>query len=155
MKSGPRLPQLEKALVQKRRPNTAINLKKTKTKKTYRLEVYWLEKWYSSVRWVSHSTSWLMITFCHLVFAISLRWQFWSSSEHQVLHLRQIYFDGWIPPVNHRTLSFPTTLALHINVHQNDQETFPKIGITRPCTKTWAKLPRVRAHKNCSVLLGP
>ena len=25
MKSGPRLPQLEKALVQKRRPNTAIN----------------------------------------------------------------------------------------------------------------------------------
>ena len=25
MKSGPRLPQLEKALAQKRRPNTAIN----------------------------------------------------------------------------------------------------------------------------------
>ena len=30
MKSGPRLPQLEKALAQKRRPNTAINLKKKK-----------------------------------------------------------------------------------------------------------------------------
>ena len=28
MKSGPRLPQLEKALAQKRRPNTAINKKK-------------------------------------------------------------------------------------------------------------------------------
>ena len=35
MKSGPRLPQLEKALAQKRRPNTAIKLKKTnKQKKT-------------------------------------------------------------------------------------------------------------------------
>ena len=38
MKSGPRLPQLEKALAQKRRPNTAINKKKinkqTKTKAT-------------------------------------------------------------------------------------------------------------------------
>ena len=34
MKSGPRLPQLEKALVQKRRPNTAINkFKKLKKKK--------------------------------------------------------------------------------------------------------------------------
>ena len=39
MKSGPHLPQLEKALTQKRRPNIAINqsinqsLKKTKTKK--------------------------------------------------------------------------------------------------------------------------
>ena len=33
MKSGPRLPQLEKALAQKRRPNTAINLKKKKKKK--------------------------------------------------------------------------------------------------------------------------
>ena len=34
MKSGPRLPQLEKALTQKRRPNTAINkkIKKQKTK---------------------------------------------------------------------------------------------------------------------------
>ena len=35
MRSGPRLPQLEKALAQKRRPNTAINKlinKKTKTK---------------------------------------------------------------------------------------------------------------------------
>ena len=31
MKSGPRLPQLEKALAQKRRPNTAIN-KKNKMK---------------------------------------------------------------------------------------------------------------------------
>ena len=30
MKSGPRLPQLEKALAQKRRPNTAKNLKKKK-----------------------------------------------------------------------------------------------------------------------------
>ena len=28
MKSGPRSPQLEKALAQKRRPNTAINFKK-------------------------------------------------------------------------------------------------------------------------------
>ena len=28
MKSGPRLPRLEKALTQKRRPNTAINLNK-------------------------------------------------------------------------------------------------------------------------------
>ena len=37
MKSGPRLPQLEKALAQKRRPNTAINklinLKKKSLKK--------------------------------------------------------------------------------------------------------------------------
>ena len=33
MKSGPRLPQLEKALAQKRRPNTAINKKKLKKKK--------------------------------------------------------------------------------------------------------------------------
>ena len=33
MKSGPRLPQLEKALAQKRRPNTAINNLKEKTKK--------------------------------------------------------------------------------------------------------------------------
>ena len=34
MKSGPRLPQLEKALAQKRRPNTAINKnKKNKIKK--------------------------------------------------------------------------------------------------------------------------
>ena len=32
MKSGPHLPQLEKALAQKRRPNTAINLKKKKKK---------------------------------------------------------------------------------------------------------------------------
>ena len=33
MKSGPHLPQLEKALAQKRRPNTAINKKKKKEKK--------------------------------------------------------------------------------------------------------------------------
>ena len=33
MKSGPRLPQLEKALAQKLRPNTAINLKKKKNLK--------------------------------------------------------------------------------------------------------------------------
>ena len=34
MKSGPRLPQLEKALAQKRRPNTAINkINKIKLKK--------------------------------------------------------------------------------------------------------------------------
>ena len=32
MKSGPRLPQLEKALAQKRRPNTAINKKNKKIK---------------------------------------------------------------------------------------------------------------------------
>ena len=32
MKSGPRSPQLEKALAQKRRPNTAIKLKKKKKK---------------------------------------------------------------------------------------------------------------------------
>ena len=42
MKSGPRLPQLEKALAQKRRPNIAINqsinqsLKKQKTKQQQR-----------------------------------------------------------------------------------------------------------------------
>ena len=35
MKSGPRLPQLEKALAQKRRPNTAI---KTKNKQKKKLE---------------------------------------------------------------------------------------------------------------------
>ena len=36
MKSGPRLPQLEKAFAQKRRPNTAINKKiKIKIKKIY------------------------------------------------------------------------------------------------------------------------
>ena len=33
MKSGPRLPQLEKALAQKRRPNTAKKIKKRKEKK--------------------------------------------------------------------------------------------------------------------------
>ena len=33
MKSGPHLPQLEKALTQKRRPNTAINNKLKKKKK--------------------------------------------------------------------------------------------------------------------------
>ena len=33
MKSGPRLPQLEKALTQKRRPNTAIKKKNFKKKK--------------------------------------------------------------------------------------------------------------------------
>ena len=33
MKSGPRSPQLEKALAQKRRPNTAKNLKKIKKKR--------------------------------------------------------------------------------------------------------------------------
>ena len=33
MKSGPHLPQLQKALAQKRKPNTAINLKKKKKKK--------------------------------------------------------------------------------------------------------------------------
>ena len=33
MKSGPRLPQLEKALAQKRRPNTAIKINKLKKKK--------------------------------------------------------------------------------------------------------------------------
>ena len=33
MKSGPRLPQLEKALAQKRRPNTAINKLKNLKKK--------------------------------------------------------------------------------------------------------------------------
>ena len=32
MKSGPHLPQLEKALAQKRRPNTAKNKKKNKKK---------------------------------------------------------------------------------------------------------------------------
>ena len=41
MKSGPRLPQLEKALAQKRRPNTAINknklIKKKKTTMRYHL----------------------------------------------------------------------------------------------------------------------
>ena len=35
MRSGPRLPQLEKALAQKRRPNTAINLKKKKKASVY------------------------------------------------------------------------------------------------------------------------
>ena len=32
MRSGPRLPQLEKALAQRRRPNTAIKIKKKKKK---------------------------------------------------------------------------------------------------------------------------
>ena len=40
MKSGPRLPQLEKALTQKRRPNTAINLKKTKKTKKNMSRMY-------------------------------------------------------------------------------------------------------------------
>ena len=35
MKSGPRLPQLERALAQKRRPNTAINKKKKKKKRIH------------------------------------------------------------------------------------------------------------------------
>ena len=42
MRSGPRLPQLEKALAQKRRPNTAINkinLKKRKKKKRERTQI--------------------------------------------------------------------------------------------------------------------
>ena len=34
MKSGPRSPQLEKALAQKRRPNTAIKINKLKKNKT-------------------------------------------------------------------------------------------------------------------------
>ena len=38
MESGPRLPQLEKALAQKRRPNTAINKLKMKKKKTDSVE---------------------------------------------------------------------------------------------------------------------
>ena len=42
MKSGPRLPQLEKALAQKRRPGTAINkLKKLKKKKVFPLGRGW------------------------------------------------------------------------------------------------------------------
>ena len=38
MKSGPRLPQLEKALAQKRRPNTAKNKNKNKNKKNVGVE---------------------------------------------------------------------------------------------------------------------
>ena len=42
MKSGPRSPQLEKALAQKRRPNTAINkLKKKKKKKGTLVQCWW------------------------------------------------------------------------------------------------------------------
>ena len=37
MKSGPHLPQLEKALAQKRRPNTAINKLKQTNKQTKKL----------------------------------------------------------------------------------------------------------------------
>ena len=44
MKSGPRLPQLEKALAQKRRPNTAINKKKKKSGRVYCKSVYEYEK---------------------------------------------------------------------------------------------------------------
>ena len=44
MKSGPRLPQLEKALAQERSPNTAIN-KKIKIKKKKKLA---LKKKYTS-----------------------------------------------------------------------------------------------------------
>ena len=41
MKSGPRLPQLEKALVQKRRPNTAKNKKINKIKKKKTKGIFW------------------------------------------------------------------------------------------------------------------
>ena len=43
MKSGPRLPQLEKALAQKRRPNTAINKYIKKKKKSESWLVWWRE----------------------------------------------------------------------------------------------------------------
>ena len=44
MKSGPRSPQLEKALAQKRRPNTAKNkLKKKKKKKAVQEQIFCLE----------------------------------------------------------------------------------------------------------------
>ena len=39
MKSGPRLPQLEKALAQKQRPNTAIKINKLKKKKKYNQQI--------------------------------------------------------------------------------------------------------------------
>ena len=58
MKSGPHLPQLEKALAQKRRPNTAknklINLKKKRKKKLWQdsvtnaIQRWW---WNSKVTW--------------------------------------------------------------------------------------------------------
>ena len=40
MKSGPHLPQLEKALAQKQRPNTAINLKKKKIGKSWGCNIW-------------------------------------------------------------------------------------------------------------------
>ena len=50
MKSGPHLPQLEKALTQKRRPNTAKNLKKKKKKYIY-IYIY-------SLLWVIPADDW-------------------------------------------------------------------------------------------------
>ena len=44
MKSGPRLPQLEKALAQKRRPNTAKNINKFKKIKIKKKKVQFGEK---------------------------------------------------------------------------------------------------------------
>ena len=49
MKSGPHLPQLEKALAQKRRPNTAIN--KLKKKKSYkRQRTFYINKRFKTAR---------------------------------------------------------------------------------------------------------
>ena len=47
MKSGARLPQLEKALAQKRRPNTAIN--KLKKKKKIKKKVYYIKKYIQKI----------------------------------------------------------------------------------------------------------
>lgn len=46
-----------------------------------------------------------------------------------------MHLDGLIPLVNHRTLTFPTSLAPSPNVHQNYQESFLKIAVTIPYTK--------------------
>ena len=50
MKSGPRLPQLEKALAQKRRPNTAKNKLKKKKKKGENL-------WQKFLTWTAKACS--------------------------------------------------------------------------------------------------
>ena len=61
MKSGPRLPQLEKALAQKRRPNTAINKKIKINKLKYHSIFYKLRHSYGSVSawaqwgWISNN----------------------------------------------------------------------------------------------------
>ena len=50
MKSGPRLPQLEKALTQKQRPNTAKKKLKKKLKKKKRLQIHFKARMFPDLK---------------------------------------------------------------------------------------------------------